>query len=208
MVICLLNIGGRKLKQTTLSSFIEITVECSLVASLGLTLDKSVDCNIIREPSTGLLMWNYQENLPLKLSIKDKDGSSILASNALRMEFILSDDSLNHTNSDLSSKFGGKNIHRHMYKIVQPKQKKGRLDISVKFVGYDQDILDTYNIVINPAIVPYIDDYYEYEDKDNSDISTYEYLLHDDISVILVPPRVILEMKNENGNNLENIDFV
>lgn len=190
------------MKYTTLGTSIEITVKCSLAASLRLVLDKSSDRNFIRDPSSGILMWNYEAKLTLKLIIKDKDGSSILGSNALRMQFILSDDSLaeivqNHTSSDMSSHCGGKNIHRHICRIVQPKQKTGRLDISVKFVGYDQNILDTYNIVKNPGLTPYIDDYYGYEDEDNSDIPIDEYLLSDQFSVILVPPSVISEMKNE-----------
>ena len=90
--------------------------------------------------STGIRMWNYKANLPLELLIKDRDGCNFIASNALEMEVMLSDDSLayisqNRVDRDMPRQLSIKDIHRNLYKLIERNKKQGLLNISVRIVG-------------------------------------------------------------------------
>ena len=172
-------------------------------SSLHLSLDKSSGYSFLRDSSIGITMWNYEVELPLKLIIKDKDGSNIHASNSLNIEFTLSDYSLadvvqNRAYSNKPRVYMGNITDRENNPIILPTKKKGHLYISARIADYDHNVLKEHKIDKTPLIYTYTDDYYEYEDEYSSDISFGEdSILHSGISVMLVPPEVILQKEKD-----------
>ena len=143
-------------------------------------------------------------NLTLLMVVKDEDGNTFESIDSLNFLVTLSTNTLatatyNDSIGTTKKPFSSMGVGGKSYLTLIPTNKEGHLDITVRFIGFDQNVLDKHKIQNLPRIPDTVEEDYDYYADDDYDTDRSEYFFSDTIGVIMASPSSIAKLNVANG---------